>query len=153
MPSSSKSKLSAVLSKRRPRQNIIAMILKGAKGSGGSTGSGGKSNSSKGGSGSTTGGEKSSSRMKSFSSSSSRTKRNIIQSAVDLTGKLSKRTTRKRHGRSGGKGGRSGQSGSIVKGQKGDAMLEGIQERMRQALRSACARLELDVEDATRAIG
>ena len=118
MPSSSKSKLSAVLSKRRPRQNIIAMILKSAKGSGGSTGSGGKSNSSKGDSGSTTGGEKSSSRMKSFSSSSSRTKRNIIQSAVDLTGKLSKRTTRKRHGRSGGKGGRSGQSGSIVKGQK-----------------------------------
>lgn len=118
MPSSSKSKLSAVLSKRRPRQNIIAMILKGAKGSGGSTGSGGKSNASKTDSSSTTGGEKSSSRMKSFSSSSSRTKRNIIQSAVDLTGKLSKRTTRKRHGRSGGKGGRSGQSGSIVKGQK-----------------------------------
>lgn len=118
MPSSSKSKLSAVLSKRRPRQNIIAMILKGAKGSGGSTGSGGKSNASKTDSSSTTGGEKGSSRMKSFSSSSSRTKRNIIQSAVDLTGKLSKRTTRKRHGRSGGKGGRSGQSGSIVKGQK-----------------------------------
>ena len=115
MPSSSKSKLSKALSKRRPRQNIIAMILRNAKGSGSTAGggstSGPSSRSTKGGDSSQSGEKKSTSRIKKPSRS-----RAILQSAVDLTGKLSKRSTRKRHGQD-SKGGRAS-SKSIVKGQK-----------------------------------
>lgn len=107
--SSSKSKLSKALSKRRPRQNIIAMILRKAKGSGSSTSgrsSSGTSRTSKGVDTSQTTEKSSSTRSKRPSRS-----RAIIQSAADLTGKLSQRSTRKRHGR-------DGKGGGIVKGQK-----------------------------------
>lgn len=97
MTSSSKSKLSKALSKRRPRQNIIAMILKKAKGSGSSTA--GRSSSG------TSRAKSSSNRVKRPSRS-----RAILQSAADLTGKLSQRSTRK--------SGREGKKEGIVKGQK-----------------------------------
>jgi len=118
MPSSSTSKFNKVLSKRRPRHNIIAMILKSAKGSGSS---GGGSNTTP--SRSTKAGSANQIGENINASSNSRNKkpsrsRAIIQSAVDLTGKLSKRATTKRHARD-GKGRRtSSSSGSIVKGQK-----------------------------------
>jgi len=94
------------------------MILKSAKGSGSS---GGGSNTTP--SRSTKAGSANQIGENINASSNSRNKkpsrsRAIIQSAVDLTGKLSKRATTKRHARD-GKGRRtSSSSGSIVKGQK-----------------------------------
>jgi len=85
------------ISKRRPRQNIIAMILKKAKGSGSSTA---RRSSTKG------------LDASQHSESAKRPSRSraILQSAADITGRLSQRSTRKKP--------RSGKGGGISKGQK-----------------------------------
>ncbi len=90
------------ISKRRPRQNIIAMILKKAKGSGSST----RRSSTKWLDANQQSEKSSSDRAKKPSRS-----RAILQSAADITGRLSQRSTRKKHGR-------SGKGGGITKGQK-----------------------------------
>ena len=105
MPSS-KSNWSKALSKRRPRQNIIAMILKKAKGSRSLAGAKSVNSTSRPAKGTIDKSRRSISR--SMNSSRSRA---LIQSASDLTGKLSKHSTRRRTTR-------SSKRGSFVKGQR-----------------------------------